>query len=122
MNLIVSPDGVIVSARLGGLVEALRQFSQLDPLAGSPYQHLTPFSREVRLRHSIALWRQYSRLIDYPPTRNLGSGAHKTPQRFKGSVSSANVHKECKLVPVRTLVTAFLSEYLAPLSAFNCGQ
>ena len=57
MNLMGSYGGVIVSARLGGLFEALRQF--------------TPFSHEVRSRHSIALWRLYSKLITTLPPNTL---------------------------------------------------
>jgi hypothetical protein len=77
-----------------------------------------PFSREVRSRYSIALWGQYSRLIISLPPEILGSGGRKTPQCFKGSVSSANVHKEFNLVPGPTLVAtlAFFTEiYLASL-------
>jgi hypothetical protein len=72
--------GVIVSARLGGLFEALHQF--------------TLFSREVRSLRCIALWRQYSKLITTLLSKTLAPVGTKLRNIFKGSVSSSNVHKE----------------------------
>jgi hypothetical protein len=116
MNLMISPDEVIVSAPLGGLVVELRQFSQLGRLAGRPRQHLMSVSGEARSRHSIALWRQYSKLIYCSPTPKLGSDGLETPRCFKGSVSSAKCPQRISPRSVRFSTQVWLA-HVTPLMA-----